>query len=332
MTPQSFLSDDYSLVPHAQSDNYRYLNLYTTAAETKDTANTHASPHDAAVLVVALARPRKRNALNARFWKEIGFLFGKQVGRTQAFVAIRSVLLVGEGKAFCAGIDVTDASFFPATTPAVRDNVSATATSTTSTDVAHVGLRFLPLLRDMQAAFTALETCPVPVVAAIHGACIGAGMDLVTAADVRLATADSVWSVREVVLGLAADVGTLQRLPKICGNQAWVRTLCLTGRTFDGTEAAAQGLVTGPLAKDVTALWRAGLDLCRTMASYSPVAVRGTKQGLLYARDHSVAEGLEQIAAYNMLALQSREMVGGMQAQFAGETPQYRDLPPLSKL
>lgn len=313
-----------SLVLHPMSENYRYLNLYT-------------DPSSHAVLVVALSRPRKRNALNARLWKEIGQVFGREIGRTEEFESVRSVLLVGQGKAFCAGIDVTDMSFFPVT-PTIRSMRGEDGDdddddcSTKQHDVAHVGLQFLPLLREMQASFTALETCPVPVVAAIHGSCIGAGIDLVTAADVRLATADSTWSVKEVALGLAADVGTLQRLPKICGNQAWVRAVCLTGRTFDGHEAAAQGLVTGDLAADASAVYKAGLDLCRTMAEYNPVAVRGTKQGLLYARDHSVAESLEQIAAYNALALQSPEMVAGMQAQFAGEVPAYRDLPPCSKL
>ena len=306
-----------SLVPHPMSDNYRYLDLYTDKE----------SP---AVLVVALARPRKRNALNARLWKEIGQVFGNAIGRTKDFVSIRSVLLVGQGKGFCAGIDVSDLSFFPAT-PAVQ-GMRGTDDPSQQDDVAHVGFQFLPLLRDMQASFTALETCPVPIVAAVHGTCIGAGIDLVTAADVRLATTDSVWSVKEVALGLAADVGTLQRLPKICGSQAWVRSVCLTGRTFDGREAAAQGLVTGELAADQAAVWEAGLKLCRTMAQYNPVAVRGTKQGLLYARDHSVQESLEQIAAYNILALQSPAMAAGMQAHFAGETPTYRDLPPSSKL
>eukprot|EP00977_Amphora_coffeiformis_P018750 scaffold6695_cov155-Amphora_coffeaeformis.AAC.3 len=308
-----------SFVPHPMSDNYRYLNLYTDM-ETP------------AVLVVALARPRKRNALNSRLWKEIGQVFGNEIGRTKTFVSIRSVLLVGEGKGFCAGIDITDPSFFPATPAVQAMRGDDDASQDKMYDVAHVGFQFLPLLRDMQASFTALETCPVPVVAAVHGTCIGAGIDLVTAADVRLATVDSVWSVKEVALGLAADVGTLQRLPKICGNQAWVRTLCLTGRKFDGREAAAQGLVTGELAVDQMALWEAGLEMCRTMARYNPVAVRGTKQGLLYARDHSVQESLEQIAAYNILALQSPAMMAGMQAHFSGENPTYRDLPPSSKL
>lgn len=304
--------------PHPLSDAFRYLNLYTDKV----------TPH---VLIVALARPRKRNALNARLWKEIGQVFGHEIGRSKDFASIRSVLLVGEGKGFCAGIDVTDLSFFPAT-PAVLELRGERQPDPRAHDVSHVGLQFLPLLRQMQASFTALETCPVPVVAAVHGSCVGAGVDLITAADVRLATVDATFSVREVALGLAADVGTLQRLPKICGNQAWVRSVCLTGRNFNGTEACRYGFVAGDPYANQAAVWEAGLELCRTMAQFSPVAVRGTKQGLLYARDHNVTDSLEQIAAYNMLALQSPQMMEGMQAHLTGEQPKYLDMPPLSRL
>lgn len=240
--------------------------------------------------------------------------------------------LIGQGKAFCGGIDVTDVSFFPAS-PGVRALRGDDDDDKSPHDVAHVGLQFLPLLRQMQACFTALETCPVPVVAAVHGSCIGAGVDLVTAADVRLATVDSTWSVREVALGLAADVGTLQRLPKICGNSSWVRTVCLTGQDFGGTTACRNGLATGDPYPDRAAVWQAGLQLCRTMAQHSPVAVRGTKQALLYARDHTVTDSLEQIAAYNMLALQSPQMMEGMQTRLTtGTQPVYQDMPPSSRL
>ena len=311
-----------SLVPHPLSNAFRYINLYTDSQES--------TPH---VLVVSLARPQKRNALNARLWKEIGQLFRHEIGSSlnKGIASVRSVLLVGEGKAFCAGIDVSDASFFPAT-PAVQALRGDDEDDDTTYDVAYTGLQFLPLLREMQACFTALEQCPVPIVAAVHGSCIGAGVDLVTAADVRLTTADAVWCVKEVVLGLAADVGTLQRLPKICGNQAWVRDICLTGREFKGQEAAEYGLVTGKPLVDQAAVVAAGLELCRTMAHHNPVAVRGTKQALLYTRDHSVLDSLEQIAAYNILALQSPQMMEGMQARLTGNEPVFRDLPPSSRL
>jgi delta(3,5)-delta(2,4)-dienoyl-CoA isomerase len=310
---------------HPLSDAFRYINLYQHGSSKKKVSSK------SVVLIVELARQRKRNALNARLWKEIGQVFG-EIGRTKNFIHVRSVLLIGQGKSFCAGIDVTDLSFFPATPSMQRLRRIGESNKTQTSDVTLIGLQFLPLLREMQACFTALEQCSVPIVAAIHGSCIGAGIDLVTAADVRLATADALFSVREVSLGLAADVGTLQRLPKICGNQAWVRSICLTGCNFDGREALRQGLVTGKPYKSPEEVWKAGLSLCQAIAQHNPVAVRGTKQALLYARDHSVAEGLEQIAAYNMLALQSPQMVAGMEAALTGEKPQYSDLPPSSRL
>lgn len=303
MTPAAAVAATAALRPHPQSGNFRYLNLYTSP------------PH---VLVVALHRPRKRNALNAAAWKEIGHVFGK-IGRDAAFLC-RSVLLTAEegSRCFCAGIDVTDPAFFPQ-----QDS---------SSDVAHQGLVFVPLVRDMQACFSALETCPVPVVAAVHGPCLGAGVDLITAADVRLASGDATTclSVREVVLGLTADVGTLQRLPKICGSASWVREICLTGRDVAAREAAAQGF--WQVVDDSRSLQATALALCHRMAQHSPVAVRGTKEALVFARDHSVAQGLAQVAAYNALALQSPDLVTGMQARLLRQPPIFGDVPAASKL
>lgn len=101
-------------------------------------------------------------------------------------------------------------------------------------DPARAALQFLPFLREFQAAFTAIEECNKPVIAATHGFCIGGGIDLITACDIRFSTRSAVFSIKEVDIGLAADVGTLQRLPKVVGNQSWVREVCLTARKFDG--------------------------------------------------------------------------------------------------
>lgn len=145
------------------------------------------------------------------------------------------------------------------------------------------------------------------MVAAIHGHCIGAGMDLVCSADVRLCSVDVSFAVAEVTLGLAADVGTLQRLPKLVGHQSIVRELCLTGRNFTAAEALHMGFVSRTCATRA-ALFRLALARCTEIARHSPVAVQGTKRALLYARDHSVADGLEQIATYNALALQGDDV------------------------
>ena len=154
-------------------------------------------------------------------WQEIGFAF-RQIGTIGD--GCRCILLIGSGKGFCGGIDISDRRFFAGIESNAGDDKSSS-----SGDVARRSLAFRSQILDMQSVFTAVEECPVPVVAAIHGACIGAGIDLVCCADVRVCSPDAIFSVREVRLGLAADVGTLQRFPKIVGFGSRVRELCLTG-------------------------------------------------------------------------------------------------------
>ena len=225
------------------------------------------------------------------------------------------MVLVGDGPVFCAGIDLKDPTFGSALAG--------------NTDPARAGLAFQSQLAEMQDAFTALEACPVPVIAAVHGPCLGAGVDLVSAADIRLASSEATFSVREVVLGLAADVGTLQRLPKIVGNESWVREVCLTGRVFDADEALRVGLVSRVSPRVVDD----ALRLAHTISQHSPVAVVGTKRALLYARDHSVGDGLAQISQYSALALQSPDfkILQGRKAK--GSTkPEYANLHPQARL
>lgn len=283
--------------PHPLNLTYEHLELLI-------------SRDDPSVTIVALNRPRKRNAMNSQLWKEIGRVFSS-LGTTGD--ACRVVLLVGNGSCFSAGIDITDPAFLPAP----KDNA------------AHTGLAFLPKLAEMQACFTALEHCPVPVVAAIHGSCIGAGIDLITAADIRLCDATANFGVREVALGLAADVGTLQRLPKVVGNASLARELCLTGQDFSSAIALEMGLVSRIAKLNVI---QEALQVCAKIAQHGPVAVRGTKQALVYARDHSVQAGLEQVGAYNALALQSDDLVAAWTARTTKKKPVFGELPAYSRL
>jgi delta(3,5)-delta(2,4)-dienoyl-CoA isomerase len=297
-------------LPHPLNDDYQYVRLSI-------------SKQYPAVTIVALDRPTKRNAMNATMWKEMGHVFSV-LGRTGD--GCRCVLLTGVGSCCSAGIDVTDPTFLmtPPGTNTEHVNVNV--------NVAHTGLTFLPKLRQMQACLTAVETCPVPVVAAIHGYCVGAGVDLVSCADVRLCHCRSVFGVAEVALGLAADVGTLQRWPKITGNQSLVRELCLTGRNFDAATAEKLGLVSTIVSEKENVVLTALHTVCAKIIPHSPVAVQGTKEALLYARDHSVADGLEQVAAYNALALQSDDLVAAWTARATKTKPTFANLPAFSKL
>lgn len=289
--------------PHPLDDQYQLLNLSILAE----------CSH---VTVVALNRPSKRNAINRQLWVEIGDAF-RRLGSLGD--GCRCILLTGKGKAFSAGIDISDPSFFPQ--PAGGDTED-------DDDIAHQGMAFLPKVRAMQECFTALETCSVPVVAAIHGSCIGAGIDLACCCDIRLCAPGTVFSVREVRLGLAADIGTLQRLPKITGHDSRVRELCLTGESFDDQEALRIGFV----SRVTHDLWSDAAALCTSISSNSPVAVAGTKRSLVYSRDHTVQEGLDHIASHNAMALMTKDLAASFVAAASRTQPIFEDLPPFSRL
>ena len=285
--------------PHALDCNFEYLSIGVLAE----------SPH---VVLVALNRPEKRNAINAKMWKEIG----------EAFTSLgtlgdgcRCILLMGSGTGFSGGIDISDPTFFQ------PDHVQ---------DTARRGVAFRPQIIEMQRCFTAIETCPVPVVAAIHGPCIGAGIDLACCVDVRLCTPTTLFSIREVRLGLAADVGTLQRLPKIVGHGSRVRELCLTGEDFAAHEALRIGFVSR-VSTDEDDLIRDATSLCKQIALCSPVAVMGTKLSLNYSRDHTVSEGLDHVASHNALALMTEDMAASFGVP-KGEQAAFDDLPRFSRL
>ncbi|CAN0275383.1 unnamed protein product, partial [Ectocarpus sp. 4 AP-2014] len=200
-----------------------------------------------------------------------------------------------------------------------------------------------------QESFTAVERCPQPVIAAIHGACVGGAVDLACACDIRLCSEDAGFCVAEVKVGLAADVGTLQRMPKIVGNESLCRELAYTGRTFGAAEASRMGFVsrvvaapeaaTAAAAAAATAggkpragaasaasagvsprgsqraeVVAASILTASEIARQSPVAVFGTKRNLLYARDHSVDDGLEYAATWSGAALQAGDLSTAMRA------------------
>jgi len=249
----------------------------------------------------------KLNAMSQLFWREMRDAFA-----TIAVSAdVRVVLLTSEGRLFTAGLDLADHtdSFAPGG----------------EIDVGRRALRLRSFISAYQASFAAVEACPQPVVAAVHGACIGGGVDLITAACIRFASADAWFSVKEVDVGMAADVGTLQRLPKIVGSASLVREWCYTGRRINADEALSAGLVSRVCATR-EALATEALSLCVTLASKSPLALAGTKHLLNYSRDHSVQQSNEYVALWNAAALQSNDVMVAMQASMAKQTPIFSNL------
>ena len=267
---------------------------------------------------MSLNRPEKRNAISSRMWKEIGNVF-RIIGSIGD--SCRCALLIGEGKAFCAGIDISDPNFAFFNT---RDEDGS--------DVARRYLSFRYKILDMQQAFSEIEKCAVPVVAAIHGACIGAGVDLSCCADIRVCCENAQFSIREIKLGLAADVGTLQRFPKIVGNDSKVRELCLTGDNFSAVEVSKIGFVSYVFSSEKD-LPERSLEICQKIIGNSPVATSGTKVSLNFSRDHSVSEGLEHIATHNAAALMTDDLaVSFMSKSSMRDGSAFNNLLPHSKL
>uniref|UniRef100_A0A7R9TEU1 3-hydroxyisobutyryl-coenzyme A hydrolase n=1 Tax=Prasinoderma coloniale TaxID=156133 RepID=A0A7R9TEU1_9VIRI len=227
---------------------------------------------------------------------------------------VRCVLLAGEGRAFCAGIDLAHLAQTGAQ-QAPREGV----------DGARQREELRRNILRMQDAFTSLERLHCPVVAAVHGACYGAGVDLATAADVRVCSADARFCVKEVDVGLAADVGTLQRLPSIVGHGV-ATEMSLTARVVGAEEAVATGLCSRA-HPDATAMLVAARKLCASIAAKSPLAVAGTKRVLLRVRDSgSVADNLDYVATWNAAQLITEDVVEAAAAARERRRPVYKGL------
>nr|XP_046245965.1 delta(3,5)-Delta(2,4)-dienoyl-CoA isomerase, mitochondrial isoform X2 [Scatophagus argus] len=251
---------------------------------------------------VELHRPEKRNAMNKAFWSEMVDFFNEIAGNPDC----RVVVFSGAGKMFTAGIDLTD--------------MAGDVLQPEGDDTARVSWNIRKTIGKYQETFSVIEKCPKPVVVAVHGACIGGGVDLITACDIRLCTQDAWFQVKEVDIGLAADVGTLQRLPKVIGSRSLVNELALTARKMYADEAKSSGLVSRVFA-DKEAMLAGALEMAVEIAARSPVAVQGTKINLIYSRDHSVAEGLDYMATWNMSMLQTQDVMKSAQASMEKKSP-----------
>jgi enoyl-CoA hydratase len=179
------------------------------------------------------------------------------------------------------------------------------------------------LILDLQDTITSVERCRKPVIAAIHGACIGGGIDLITACDMRYCSAEARFSVKEIDVGMTADVGTLQRLPRLVG-EGMARELAYTGRMFDAADAKDMGLV-NRVFETPDALQAGVMEIANTIAAKSPLAIRGCKEMITYARDHSVADSLNHVATWNAAMLMSRDLVEAGAAAREKRLPVFGD-------
>lgn len=272
---------------------------------TTPSSNYFKVERDGPVALIVMNRPDKANSMTPEFWDDLPRI----VTALNRDETVRCAIIAGEGKHFTSGMDL--AAF--ASLSALFDKEPGRA-----------AFAMRELVLSIQDVFTALERARFPVIAAIQGACLGGGMDMITACDMRIASKDAFFAVEEIHIGMAADVGTLQRLPKLIA-PAVAAELAYSGRRVAADEAKAIGLVSA-IHEDRDALLTAARDLAHSIAQKSPLAIAGIKRNLAYARDHSVADGLDYIATWNGGMLRPEELMTAVKAKMAKQQAMFPDL------
>lgn len=248
-----------------------------------------------AIAHIKINRPERANALNTQAWNELQQVFDE----LDENPAIRVIVLSGEGKHFCSGIDLDLL-------------MSVTQVNQVACD-GRKREQLRKMILKLQAPINAIENCSKPVLAAIHGGCIGGGVDVISACDMRYCTDDAFFCIREIDMGMVADLGTLQRLPKLIA-EGIVREMAYTGRNVLGKEAEKIGLANRTFENKETMLQEVML-IAKQIAAKSPLSIRGTKHILLHTRDHSVADGLNYMATWNAAMLLSNDLNEAFQAK-----------------
>jgi len=266
---------------------------------------------------IVLNRPEKRNSMIPEFWEELPRIVRDVDENAQA----RVVVISSTGPHFSSGLDV---SAFGGAASAPGGDAGTQRHARRQR-----GAAFYSNVLAMQQSFTALENCRIPVLAAIQGGCIGGGVDLVTACDMRYATEDAFLTVFEINIGLTADVGTFPRLAKLIP-EGIVRELAYTGRRMPAKEAQAAGLI-NRVFLDQKAMLDGVMAIAREIASKAPLAVYGCKRMITYARDHSTADGLDYIGIWNASMLQPDEITEAMAANAEKRAGDFAELPKIAR-
>jgi enoyl-CoA hydratase len=267
--------------------------------------------HDNGVVHLRLNRPERMNTMTPAFFPALRDAVRSlgDDGNTRALV------LSSTGKHFCAGMAL---------------DVFAGDDAMLVTGSARQRLAFQESLRKLMDCFSALDEARFPVICAIQGGCIGGGLDLATACDIRFCSADAFFTLQEINVGMAADLGSLQRLPKIVP-QGVAREMAYTGERLGAERALAVGLVNAVLPDAATLLDRA-MTLARTIASKSPLAIAGTKLALNHARDGSTASALQQMTLLQSAIFDTGEMATAIAAWKEKRSAEFESLGPASKV
>ncbi|MEL7016281.1 MAG: crotonase/enoyl-CoA hydratase family protein [Pseudomonadota bacterium] len=266
---------------------------------------------DEKIAHVQLCRPDKANAMNPAFWRDFPVAIAEISDEAQA----RVIVISSTGRHFSAGMDL---GVFNDGAMAQKPDNQHTAAE-----------MFRHHLHGLQECFSALENARQPVLAAVQGGAIGAGVDLVTACDCRYATRDAFFCVQETAIGMTADVGTFPRLAKVIP-EGWARQMAYTAERLPAEKAQAIGLVNA-VYDDQAAMLDGVMEIAKTIAGHAPLAVTGSKRMLNYARDHTTADALDYIAVWNAGMLRNEDMQESFMAKAQKRTPVFDDLMPIRK-
>lgn len=258
---------------------------------------------------LSMNRPEAMNTMSPAWWAQLD----QHLQTLQSQANARVLIISSTGKHFTAGMSLD----------VFGSEIGLSETSTTGR--ANIGEQ----LADMQVTFNRLEDLRMPVIAAIQGGCIGGGVDLISACDIRLASSDAFFCIQEINIGMTADLGTLQRLPKLIP-EGVVRELAYTGRRLPAARALALGLV-NEIHTDHASLIAGALQMAREIASKPPVAIWGSKQAIQYARDHSTADALKQMGWLQSGIWDTAAMNEAFAAKRDGREPHFDNLKPLNR-
>ena len=264
---------------------------------------------------IVMKRPEKRNSMIPEFWDELPEIIEDIDFGAKA----RVIVISSTGPHFTAGLDITSIGGGGGDSPVENREASKLQRP----------VAFQSMLRTMQHTFNCLEQCRVPVLAAIQGGCIGGGVDLTTACDMRYATEDAFITIFEINVGMTADVGTFPRIVKLIP-EGIARELSYTGRRMPAQEAKEIGFI-NQVFPDQAAMLEGVMEIAKEIASKPPLAIYGCKRMITYARDHSTADGLDYIGVWNASMLQPSEMVEAITARAQKRAPEYVDLPPIKR-
>jgi enoyl-CoA hydratase len=256
------------------------------------------------VAQVTLIGPGKGNAMGPEFWAEMPVVFAE----LDADPEVRAIVLTGSGNNFCFGLNLLTMG------NTLSDTMANEVSAKPRTD-------FHTHLKHLQHSISAVADCRTPTIASIHGWCIGGGVDLVTACDIRICSSEAYFTIQEINVGIVADVGTLQRIPHLLP-QGLIRELAYTGRKFPAAEALRYGFVNRVEDTHADALAAAEV-MAREICAKSPLAITGIKQVLNYGREHSISDGLEYVAVWNAGMLQGEDMKEAVSAFFQKRKPHY---------